>query len=39
LTPQLLRAAIETAAMLGKDEVIARIEELHARYVAAIDWP
>lgn len=39
LTPQVLRAAIETAAMLGKAEVIARIEELHARYVAAIDWP
>jgi LAS superfamily LD-carboxypeptidase LdcB len=39
LTPQVLRAAIETAPMLGKDEVMARIEELHARYVAAIDWP
>ena len=39
LTPQVLRAAIETSPMLGKDDVIARIEELHARYVAAIDWP
>ncbi|HEX3849044.1 MAG TPA: M15 family metallopeptidase [Steroidobacteraceae bacterium] len=39
LTPKVLRAAIETTPMLGKDEVIARIEELHARYVAVIDWP
>jgi LAS superfamily LD-carboxypeptidase LdcB len=39
LTPAVLRAAIEPAPMLGKDEVIARLDALHARYVAAIDWP
>jgi hypothetical protein len=34
-----LRKAITAAPLLGKQEVLARIEELHARYVAAIDWP
>ena len=27
------------AAIEGKAVVLARLEELHARYVAAIDWP
>ena len=39
LTPAVLRTAIDSAPMLGRNEVIARLEELHARYVAAIDWP
>jgi len=39
LTPGVLRAAIVEAPLLGKDEVIARLDALHARYVAAIDWP
>jgi LAS superfamily LD-carboxypeptidase LdcB len=39
LTPGVLHAAIEAAPLLGKEQVLARIEELHARYVAAIDWP
>jgi LAS superfamily LD-carboxypeptidase LdcB len=39
LTPGVLAGALESAPLLGKAEVMARLEELHARYVAAIDWP
>jgi LAS superfamily LD-carboxypeptidase LdcB len=39
LSPAVLRAAIEPSPLLGKDQVFARLDELHARYVAAIDWP
>jgi LAS superfamily LD-carboxypeptidase LdcB len=39
LTPAVLRKAIDAAPLLGKEEVLARLEELHARYVLAIDWP
>jgi LAS superfamily LD-carboxypeptidase LdcB len=39
LTPGVLHRAIAAAALLGKDTVLARLDELHARYVAAIDWP
>ena len=39
LTPALLSAAIDAAPLLGKDEVLARIDELHARYVEKIDRP
>jgi LAS superfamily LD-carboxypeptidase LdcB len=39
LTPDVLRAAIAEAPLLGKAEVLSRLDELHARYVAAIDWP
>jgi hypothetical protein len=34
-----LREAIGASPLLGKDQVLARLEELHARFVAAIDWP
>jgi hypothetical protein len=34
-----LRSAIAGAPLLGKEIVLARLDELHARYVAAIDWP
>jgi hypothetical protein len=34
-----LRAALTDAPLAGKEHVMARLEELHARYVAAIDWP
>jgi LAS superfamily LD-carboxypeptidase LdcB len=34
-----LREALEASPLLGKDQVLARLDELHARYVAAIDWP
>ncbi len=39
LSPAVLRAAIAAAPLLGKEQVLARLDELHARYVAAIDWP
>ena len=39
LTPGVLHRAIAAAELLGKDAVLARLDELHARYVAAIDWP
>jgi len=34
-----LHGAITAAPLLGKEEVLARLDELHARYVEAIDWP
>ena len=39
LSPAVLHRAIAAAPLSGKDEVLARLPELHARYVAAIDWP
>jgi LAS superfamily LD-carboxypeptidase LdcB len=39
LTPDVLRTALATAPLLGKEEVLARLDELHARFVASIDWP
>ncbi len=39
LSPSVLRAAISAAPLLGKEQILARLDELHARYVAAIDWP
>jgi LAS superfamily LD-carboxypeptidase LdcB len=39
LTPAVLRKAIAAAPLLGKEQVIERLDALHARYVAAIDWP
>lgn len=39
LSPAVLREAIAAAPLLGKEEVLARLDELHARYVASIDWP
>jgi LAS superfamily LD-carboxypeptidase LdcB len=39
LSPAVLHAAIAAAPLLGKEEVLARLDELHARYVARIDWP
>ena len=34
-----LRAALRDAPLAGRDFVLERLEELHARYVARIDWP
>jgi hypothetical protein len=34
-----LREAITAAPLLGKEQVLERLDALHARYVAAIDWP
>jgi LAS superfamily LD-carboxypeptidase LdcB len=39
LTPAMLHEAISEAPLLGKERVLARLDELHARYVARIDWP
>jgi LAS superfamily LD-carboxypeptidase LdcB len=39
LTPAVLHKAIAAVPLLGKEEVFARLEALHARYVEAIDWP
>jgi len=34
-----LKEALASADLKGKEHVLARLDELHARYVAAIDWP
>jgi LAS superfamily LD-carboxypeptidase LdcB len=39
LSPGVLRAAIEGASLQGKEAVLMRLEELHARYVVRIDLP
>ena len=39
LKPEVLREALAGADLLGKQDVLARLDELHGRYVAAIDWP
>ena len=39
LTPALLRTALDEVPLLGKEYVLERLDELHARYVASIDWP
>jgi LAS superfamily LD-carboxypeptidase LdcB len=39
LSVGVLREAIAAAPLLGKEEVLEQLEELHARYVAKIDWP
>ena len=39
LSPDVLRAAIAAAPLLGKEVVLERLDELHARYVATIDLP
>ena len=39
LTPAVLRKAIVAAPLLGKEQVLERLDALHARYVTAIDWP
>ncbi|HEY3849903.1 MAG TPA: M15 family metallopeptidase [Steroidobacteraceae bacterium] len=39
LTAGLLREALERSDLAGKEAVLPRVEEIHARYVASIDWP
>jgi LAS superfamily LD-carboxypeptidase LdcB len=39
LSPGVLRASLENAPLLGKAAVLARLDELHSRYVATIDLP
>jgi LAS superfamily LD-carboxypeptidase LdcB len=39
LTPALLREALAASAIDAREEVLARIDELHERYVLAVDAP
>jgi LAS superfamily LD-carboxypeptidase LdcB len=39
LNPAVLRETLAGANLSGSEHVLRRIDELHARYVAAIDWP
>lgn len=39
LQPSVLQEALSEASMLGKDAVLDRLADWHARYVMAIDWP
>ncbi len=39
LSAAILKEAVGASPLLGKDAVLGRLDELHARYVAAIDWP
>ena len=39
LSVELLREALASAELFGKEHVLERLDELHARYVASIDWP
>jgi LAS superfamily LD-carboxypeptidase LdcB len=39
LSPDVLRAAIAAAPLLGKEVVLQHLDDLHARYVATIDLP
>jgi LAS superfamily LD-carboxypeptidase LdcB len=39
LTAAVLREALGEAPLSGKEHVLGRLDELHARYVASIDWP
>ncbi len=39
LTIAVLREALESAPLLGKEDVLANLARHHARYVATIDWP
>jgi LAS superfamily LD-carboxypeptidase LdcB len=39
LRPGILAAALADAPLQGKAEVMARLDELHTRYVDTIDWP
>jgi LAS superfamily LD-carboxypeptidase LdcB len=39
LTCEVLAEALEEAPLAGKSVVLSQLVELHARYVAAIDWP
>lgn len=39
LNVPVLHSALTGAPLMGKEQVMARLDELHARYVSAIDWP
>ena len=39
LTPEIVARAVQESDMLGKDLVLQRLDELHARYIANVDRP
>jgi len=39
LSAGMLRETLKAASLLGGEYVLERLDELHARYVASIDWP
>jgi LAS superfamily LD-carboxypeptidase LdcB len=39
LTAAVLHRALAASPLLGKSEILAQLDDLHARYVAAVDWP
>jgi hypothetical protein len=39
LTPEILAEAVRGSAMLGKDLVLERLDQLYTRYVANVDAP
>jgi LAS superfamily LD-carboxypeptidase LdcB len=39
LSVQVWRDALMSSDLQGKEQVLPRLEEFHARYVAAFDWP
>ena len=39
LSPAVLHKVLTAAPLLGRELVLRRLEELHARYVGTIDWP
>jgi LAS superfamily LD-carboxypeptidase LdcB len=39
LKASVLETALAASPLKGKEYVMARLDELHARYVSAIDWP
>jgi LAS superfamily LD-carboxypeptidase LdcB len=39
LSPRVLEDALAGAPLEGKADLMQRLDDLHARYVAAIDWP
>jgi LAS superfamily LD-carboxypeptidase LdcB len=39
LTVEVWRDALLASDVAGKEAILPRLEEFHARYVAAIDWP
>jgi LAS superfamily LD-carboxypeptidase LdcB len=39
LTPEVLRAALATSGLYGRETVLARLPQIYARYVSAIDPP
>jgi LAS superfamily LD-carboxypeptidase LdcB len=39
LSADVLREALRDAPLCGKEHVLQRLEALHARYTACIDWP